>query len=164
VLTSDLREFIASGMLTLKAKFETLEEGKIVSRAAEVWSFFWAQVLPVSDNNVTVDLTHYSIWKVSSCPFLKYEICHRRPSHYPAQTHLNPFQSDISSYPDFYFTSLSRSYHGSYPSYQTQMTYRLLNPPRPSSNVFSKCHLYYPAKPNTRLLFGAMKMNGVTRK
>jgi hypothetical protein len=48
VLTSDLREFIASGMLTLKAKFETLEETKIVNRAAEVWSFFWAQVLPVS--------------------------------------------------------------------------------------------------------------------
>ncbi|WVR09411.1 hypothetical protein IAU60_006478 [Kwoniella sp. DSM 27419] len=46
LLTSDLREFIASGMLTLKAKFETLEEGKVVSRAAEVWSFFWAQVLP----------------------------------------------------------------------------------------------------------------------
>ncbi|WRT68628.1 uncharacterized protein IL334_005606 [Kwoniella shivajii] len=46
LLTSDLREFIASGMLTLKAKFETLEEGKVVSRAAEVWIFFWAQVLP----------------------------------------------------------------------------------------------------------------------
>ncbi|WWC90579.1 uncharacterized protein L201_005515 [Kwoniella dendrophila CBS 6074] len=46
LLTADLREFIASGMLTLKAKFETLEEGKVVSRAAEVWIFFWAQVLP----------------------------------------------------------------------------------------------------------------------
>ncbi|ORY29683.1 HbrB-like-domain-containing protein [Naematelia encephala] len=46
VLTSDLRDFIVSGMLTLKAKFETLEEAKVVSRAAEVWSFFWAQVLP----------------------------------------------------------------------------------------------------------------------
>lgn len=34
-------------MLTLKAKFETLEEAKIVARAAEVWSFFWTQVLPV---------------------------------------------------------------------------------------------------------------------
>ncbi|ODO11090.1 hypothetical protein I350_01692 [Cryptococcus amylolentus CBS 6273] len=46
LLSSDLREFIASGMLTLRAKFETLEEGKMVSRAAEVWSFFWTQVLP----------------------------------------------------------------------------------------------------------------------
>lgn len=45
-LTSDLRDFVGSGMLTLKAKFETLEETKIVPRAAEVWSFFWAQVLP----------------------------------------------------------------------------------------------------------------------
>jgi hypothetical protein len=35
-------------MLTLKAKFDTLEENKIVSRAAEVWSFFWGQILPVS--------------------------------------------------------------------------------------------------------------------
>lgn len=35
-------------MLTLKAKFDTLEESKVVSRAAEVWSFFWTQVLPVS--------------------------------------------------------------------------------------------------------------------
>ena len=49
-LTQDLRDFIASGMLTLKAKFETLEETKVISRAAEVWSFFWSQVLPVSLN------------------------------------------------------------------------------------------------------------------
>lgn len=48
VLTSDFREFVGSGMLTLKSKFETLEEGKIIARAAEVWSFFWGQVLPVS--------------------------------------------------------------------------------------------------------------------
>lgn len=46
VFTSDLREFIASGMLTLKAKFETLEEAKVVARAAEVWNFFWGQILP----------------------------------------------------------------------------------------------------------------------
>lgn len=48
MLTSDFREFVASGMLTLKAKFETLDEPKVVSRAAEVWNFFWTQVLPVS--------------------------------------------------------------------------------------------------------------------
>lgn len=35
-------------MLTLKSKFETLEEDKILSRAASVWTFFWGQVLPVS--------------------------------------------------------------------------------------------------------------------
>ncbi|WVQ72042.1 hypothetical protein IAR50_001586 [Cryptococcus sp. DSM 104548] len=46
LLSSDLREFIASGMLTLRAKFETLEESKVVSRAAEVWNFFWTQILP----------------------------------------------------------------------------------------------------------------------
>lgn len=44
--TADLRDFIASGMLTLNAKFETLEEAKIVARAAEVWNFFWGQILP----------------------------------------------------------------------------------------------------------------------
>ncbi|TXT05389.1 uncharacterized protein COLE_06709 [Cutaneotrichosporon oleaginosum] len=46
VLTADLRDFIASGMLTLKAKFDTIDEAKVVSRAAEVWSFFWGQILP----------------------------------------------------------------------------------------------------------------------
>ncbi|GMK59505.1 hypothetical protein CspeluHIS016_0801110 [Cutaneotrichosporon spelunceum] len=46
VLSADLRDFIASGMLTLKAKFDTIDEAKIVSRAAEVWSFFWGQILP----------------------------------------------------------------------------------------------------------------------
>ncbi|BEI79683.1 hypothetical protein CcaverHIS002_0102120 [Cutaneotrichosporon cavernicola] len=35
VLTADLRDFIASGMLTLKAKFDTIDEAKVVSRAAE---------------------------------------------------------------------------------------------------------------------------------
>jgi hypothetical protein len=47
VLSSDLRDFIASGMLTLKAKLETLDDAKVVSRVAEVWVFFWSQVLPV---------------------------------------------------------------------------------------------------------------------
>ena len=47
MLSSDFREFVASGMLTLRAKFETLEEAKVVGRAAEVWSFFWTQILPV---------------------------------------------------------------------------------------------------------------------
>lgn len=48
VLTSDLRDLIASGMFTLKAKFDGLEENKLVSRTAEVWNFFWGQILPVS--------------------------------------------------------------------------------------------------------------------
>lgn len=47
VLGSDLREFIASGMLTLKAKIESAEDAKLVARTAEIWSFFWTQVLPV---------------------------------------------------------------------------------------------------------------------
>jgi hypothetical protein len=46
IFTNDLREFIASGMLTLKAKFEALEDAKVVSRTAEVWNFFWGQILP----------------------------------------------------------------------------------------------------------------------
>jgi hypothetical protein len=35
-------------MLTLKARIETVDEGKIIPRASEVWWFFWTQVLPVS--------------------------------------------------------------------------------------------------------------------
>lgn len=50
VLGSDLRDFVASGMLTLKAKIEAVDEGKIIPRAAEVWGFFWSQVLPVSNH------------------------------------------------------------------------------------------------------------------
>ncbi|EJT50474.1 hypothetical protein A1Q1_00215 [Trichosporon asahii var. asahii CBS 2479] len=49
VLTSDLRDLIASGMFTLKAKFDGLEENKLVSRTAEVWNFFWGQILPIRD-------------------------------------------------------------------------------------------------------------------
>ena len=41
-------------MLTLKAKFETLEETKVISRAAEVWSFFWSQVLPVRPSLLSI--------------------------------------------------------------------------------------------------------------
>lgn len=48
VLASDLREFIGSGMLTFKAKFDNYDEIKLVARVAEQWTFFWAQVLPVS--------------------------------------------------------------------------------------------------------------------
>lgn len=48
VLASDLREFIGSGMLTFKAKFDNYDEVKLVARVAEQWQFFWAQVLPVS--------------------------------------------------------------------------------------------------------------------
>lgn len=36
-------------MFTLKAKFDGLEENKLVSRTAEVWNFFWGQILPVSE-------------------------------------------------------------------------------------------------------------------
>lgn len=46
VLSSDLRDFVASGMLTLKAKIDTVEDGMIVPRASEVWSLFWARILP----------------------------------------------------------------------------------------------------------------------
>jgi hypothetical protein len=56
VLGSDLRDFIASGMLTLKARVETVDEGKIIPRASEVWWFFWTQVLPVSQ-----------CWTLSTC-------------------------------------------------------------------------------------------------
>lgn len=46
-------------MLTLKSKFETLEEDKILSRAASVWTFFWGQVLPVSSAFSAQLMTQY---------------------------------------------------------------------------------------------------------
>ena len=110
VLTQDLREFIASGMLTLKAKFETLEEAKIISRAAEVWSFFWSQVLPVSWNSCAApvesvtELIATSTLKASFFLSPRSKISHRQ--HYPPPSPLahppsrnHPFPSDISSSP-----------------------------------------------------------------
>jgi hypothetical protein len=48
VLSSDLREFIGSGMLTFKHKFDNYDEVKLVAKAAEQWVFFWSKILPVS--------------------------------------------------------------------------------------------------------------------
>lgn len=104
LLSSDLREFIASGMLTLKAKFDTLEESKVVSRAAEVWSFFWTQVLPVSlrINRREALLMDFSTWKGSSCLLPNYEMSPRMPHPAPPQRivqhwHYLLFLFDISS-------------------------------------------------------------------
>ncbi|TXT08858.1 hypothetical protein VHUM_02986 [Vanrija humicola] len=81
VLTSDLRDFIASGMLTLKAKFETLEDAKVVSRAAEVWNFFWGQILPVSRSAAGTVLTRASTSRASSSPSRRSATCPRRRRH-----------------------------------------------------------------------------------
>lgn len=104
LLSSDLREFIASGMLTLKAKFDTLEESKVVSRAAEVWNFFWTQVLPVSlrINRRETLLMDFSTWKGSSCLLPNYEMSPRMPHPAPPQrivqhSHYLLFLFDISS-------------------------------------------------------------------
>lgn len=110
LLSSDLREFIASGMLTLKAKFDTLEESKVVSRAAEVWSFFWAQVLPVSFKDHLrvsrreIPLMDFSTWKGSSCLLPNYEMSPRMPHPAPPQRiiqhwHYLLFLFDISFSP-----------------------------------------------------------------
>lgn len=47
VLITDLREFIASGMLTLKTRLEG-DEGGLPERMSETWFFFWTRVLVVS--------------------------------------------------------------------------------------------------------------------
>jgi hypothetical protein len=90
LLSSDFREFVASGMLTLKAKFETLDEPKIVGRAAEVWSFFWTQVLPVSLLS-RLWLTSSTL-KASSFPLLRYVTFRLVPTG----LHLRQYRSDIS--------------------------------------------------------------------
>ncbi|KAL0956097.1 hypothetical protein HGRIS_002266 [Hohenbuehelia grisea] len=45
-LESDTSDLIASGMLTLNAKLSGIDEDKMVGRVAEIWNFFWDQVLP----------------------------------------------------------------------------------------------------------------------
>ena len=47
VLITDLREFIASGMLTLKTRLEG-DPATLVERMSETWFFFWTRVLGVS--------------------------------------------------------------------------------------------------------------------
>lgn len=61
-LESDASELIASGMVTLNAKFMNIEENKLLARVVDVWCFFWDQVLPYvegvrSSIQVTDDLT-----------------------------------------------------------------------------------------------------------
>ena len=44
-LESDVSELIASGMVTLNAKLNGIDDEKLVSRVVEIWGFFWDQVL-----------------------------------------------------------------------------------------------------------------------
>ena len=45
-LEHDASELIASGMVTLNAKFVGVDDDKLVARVVEIWGFFWDQVLP----------------------------------------------------------------------------------------------------------------------
>lgn len=45
-LENDASELIASGMVTLNAKFMNIEENKLLARVVDMWGFFWDQVLP----------------------------------------------------------------------------------------------------------------------
>ncbi len=48
LLSSDLQGLISSGMLTLKAKLETVvDQAKWLARLAEVWQFYFG-IMPVS--------------------------------------------------------------------------------------------------------------------
>jgi hypothetical protein len=47
VLSSDLREFIGTGMLTFKHRFDNYDEVKLVAKASEIWLIFWSKILPV---------------------------------------------------------------------------------------------------------------------
>ena len=46
VLISDMRDFIASGMLTLKTRLEG-DPTTLLERMSETWFFFWTRVLGV---------------------------------------------------------------------------------------------------------------------
>ncbi|KAL7415408.1 HbrB-like protein, partial [Mrakia frigida] len=45
VLTNDLRELIASGMLTLDQKVQNVEDEKLVARIVSTWTFFFSAVV-----------------------------------------------------------------------------------------------------------------------
>lgn len=44
-LENDVSELIASGMVTLNAKLNGIDDDKLVARVIEIWGFFWDQVL-----------------------------------------------------------------------------------------------------------------------
>ena len=44
-LENDVSELIASGMVTLNAKLNGIDDEKLVARVVEIWGFFWDQVL-----------------------------------------------------------------------------------------------------------------------
>jgi hypothetical protein len=47
VLSSDLRDLVSSGMLTLKSRLETADDTVLLARIAECWKFFWTRILSV---------------------------------------------------------------------------------------------------------------------
>jgi HbrB-like len=44
-LENDVSELIASGMVTLNAKLNGIDDEKLIARVVEIWGFFWDQVL-----------------------------------------------------------------------------------------------------------------------
>ena len=44
-LENDVSELIASGMVTLNAKLNGIDDEKLIARVGEIWGFFWDQVL-----------------------------------------------------------------------------------------------------------------------
>ncbi|KZT04629.1 HbrB-domain-containing protein [Laetiporus sulphureus 93-53] len=46
MLEKDASDLISSGMVTLNAKLNDIEDEKLVGRVVELWGFFWDQVLP----------------------------------------------------------------------------------------------------------------------
>ena len=45
-LESDLKELLATGMITLNSKVNGAEDDQLLVRVVELWSFFWDQILP----------------------------------------------------------------------------------------------------------------------
>jgi hypothetical protein len=45
-LESDIKEMLATGMITLNSKLSGTEDNKLLARVVDLWSFFWDQILP----------------------------------------------------------------------------------------------------------------------
>ena len=45
-LEHDIAELVASGMVTLNARLNGVDDSSLIPRIVELWSFFWTQVLP----------------------------------------------------------------------------------------------------------------------
>lgn len=90
-LENDASELIVSGMATLNAKLNGVEEEKLVGRVVEIWGFFWDQVLPYIEGVLLPLQTDPLLSSLHRTP--------KRPSSPNRQGSISGLSSTLSSYP-----------------------------------------------------------------